>query len=98
MADLSKLKRKSSLPPPPAIDEASLNLEAPEHAPAAPVSALSPKQRVDGRTLRRTNRTIQLATRVTAEFDERLRSIALRDGLLIVEVLERALDAYDASR
>jgi hypothetical protein len=99
MADLSKLKqRKSSLPPPPAIDEASLNLEAPEHAPAAPAPTASSKPRVDGRTLRRTNRTIQLATRVTAEFDERLRVIAQRDGLLIVEVLERALDAYEASR
>ena len=37
------------------------------------------------------------ATRISPEFDERLRDIAERDGLLLVEVLERALDAYEAS-
>lgn len=97
MADTSKLKRRSSLPAPPAIDEASPNLEAPEHAPASPPSA--PRaSRVDGRTLRKSHRTIQFATRVTDEFDTRLREIAQRDGLLLVEVLEKALDAYEASR
>jgi hypothetical protein len=95
MVDVSKLKRRSTLPPPPAIDEASPNLQAPEHAPAAPHHA---KPRVDGRSLRRSNRTVQFATRVTQEFDARIRSIAERDGLLLVEVLERALDAYEASR
>jgi len=38
---------------------------------------------------------VQLATRVTPEFDERIRTIAERDELLIVEVLERALEAYE---
>jgi hypothetical protein len=33
---------------------------------------------------------------VSPAFDERLRDIAERDGLLLVEVLERALDAYEA--
>jgi len=94
MADLSKLKqRKSALPAPPAPEEASPNLAAPEHAPALPRSA-----RIDGRTLRKTNRTVQFATRVTEEFDARLRAIAQRDGILLVEVLEQALDAYEASR
>jgi hypothetical protein len=36
MADLSKLKRRSWLGAPPAPDEASANLSAPEVAPAAP--------------------------------------------------------------
>jgi hypothetical protein len=53
--------------------------------------------RIDGRTLRRSGRTVQFATRVSPEFDERVRRIALRDGLLLVEVLERALDAYEHS-
>lgn len=44
---------------------------------------------------RRTNRTLQFSTRVTPEFDERIRAIARRDGLLLVEVLERALEAYE---
>jgi hypothetical protein len=38
------------------------------------------------------------ATKVTPEFDTRLREIAQRDGLLFVEVLERALDAYEKTR
>lgn len=94
MVDMSKLKRRS-LPPPPAPDEASPNLKAPEHAPAAhpPLT-----KRIDGRSARRSNRTVQFATRVTAEFDDRIRAIAARDGLLLVEVMERALEAYESSR
>jgi hypothetical protein len=38
---------------------------------------------------------LQFATRVSVEFDDRLRAIAQRDGLMLVEVLERALDAYE---
>lgn len=61
-------------------------------------AAESPRAgRIDGRTLRRSGRTVQFATRVSPEFDERVRQIALRDGLLLVEVLERALDAYERS-
>jgi hypothetical protein len=78
------------------MNDASQNLEAPEHAPAHAAPA-SP-QRMDGRTARRSNRTLQFATRVSPEFDERIRAVAARDGLMLVEVLERALDAYEASR
>ena len=42
--------------------------------------------RIDGRSLRRTGRTLQLATRVSWEFDDKLRRIAQRDGLKLVEV------------
>jgi hypothetical protein len=94
MVDMSKLKRRS-LPPPPAPDEASPNLKAPEHAPAAHMPLT---KRIDGRSARRSNRTVQFATRVTAEFDDRIRAIAARDGLLLVEVMERALEAYESSR
>jgi hypothetical protein len=118
MADLTKLKRRSSLgePPPPA--EASANLGAPETAPPpapepVPPPALDPVPpprmsvmrpaarggeggpRRDGRSARRSGRTLQFATRVTPQFDDRLRSIAERDGKLLVEVLEDALDAYE---
>jgi hypothetical protein len=57
-----------------------------------------PQYRLDGRSLRRTGRTLQLATRVSWEFDDKLRRIAQRDGLKLVEVLERALEAYEAAR
>jgi len=45
--------------------------------------------------MRRTNRTLPFATRVSPEFDDRLRDVAERDGLKLVEVLEKALDAYE---
>ena len=53
---------------------------------------------MDGRTMRRSGRTVQFATRVSPEFDERIRQIAMREGMLLVEVLERALDAYEANQ
>lgn len=110
MADLTKLKRKGSLGAPPPATEASTNLHAPETAPPIPQHLpLSPIGQVseptgegrrlrDGRSARRTGRTVQFATRVSPEFDERLRDIAERDGLLLVEVLERALDAYESGK
>lgn len=111
MADLSKLKsaRRNSLGEPPAINEASNNLSAPEHAPApAPVPVQRAAnnemhgqesyQRRDGRSARKTNRTLPFATRVSEDFDRRFRDIAERDGLLIVELLEKSLDAYEAKR
>jgi hypothetical protein len=48
--------------------------------------------------MRRSGRTIQFATRVSPEFDERIRQIAFRDRMLLVEVLEHALDAYEKLR
>lgn len=108
MADLSKLKRRSTLGPPPQQTEASTNLDAPEIAPL-PVPVAEPDQSLtlraagegrrvrDGRSARRTGRTIQFATRVTPEFDERFRTVAERDGLLHVELLEKSLAAYEKS-
>jgi hypothetical protein len=106
MADVARLKRaRLGTPPPP--DEASPNLAAPELAPAFPggrraAAPTSPAQlaehmatRLDGRALRRTNRVVPLALRVTPEFDARLRATALREHLLLAEVLERALEAYE---
>jgi hypothetical protein len=106
MANLTKLKRRSTLGSPPTPEEASRNLTAPEIAPLHPGTARTttfPKVsrslgqgRIDGRSLRKTGRTVQFATRVSLDFDDRLRQIAQRDGIKLVEVLERALDAYEA--
>lgn len=65
----------------------------PGNQPAAPGAS-----RIDGRTLRRSGRTVQFATRVSPAFDARIRRIAQRDGMLLVEVLEQALDAYEVGR
>lgn len=113
MADLTKLKRRSSLGAPPPLAEASPNLDAPETAPplespVPPVQRMAVVQpeaawvgeaapRRDGRSARRSGRTLQFATRVSPEFDNRLRSIAERDHKLLVEVLEDALEAYEHS-
>src|SRR6476620_2163759 len=93
MVDVSKLKQRRSLGAPPPPEEASANLVEPEVlSPRVEASSYS---RLDGRSLRRSNRVVQFATRVTPEFDQRIRLLAQREGLLIVEVLERALDAYE---
>lgn len=87
MANVSGLRKVHRLGVPPPLSEASSNLSAPEVAPAA-------TRRRDGRSLRRTNRVVPFATRVSPEFDTEIRGIAERDGIKLVEVLERALGAY----
>ena len=96
MADVSKLRRKSLGTPPP-LEEATTNIHAPEVVPAVIPNEPDPMptlQRIDGRSARRSHRTVQFATRVRPDWDAELRSLAQRDGLLLVEVLERALDLY----
>jgi hypothetical protein len=97
MADASKLRRlsKSGLGPPPPVSEAREDLSGGSQAPSPTSSRPAASSRIDGRTLRRSGRTVQFATRVSPEFDERIREIARRERLLIVEVLERALDALE---
>lgn len=51
--------------------------------------------RIDGRSLRRTGRTIGFSTKVSPDFENRLKLYAAKHKLLIVEVLERALDALE---
>src|SRR5512132_2893514 len=79
-----------SLARPPPAYEASRNLTAPETGRA---SGLCPHRRPQPSPLRP-----DLATRHPRQpgIDTRLRMIAQRDGLMIVEVLERALDAMNA--
>ena len=96
MADVSKLKRKT-LGAPPSMEEASTNISSPEVAPTPPTPPTpvpGQAKRVDGRSARRSHRTLQFATRVRPDWDAELRALAQRDGLLLVEVLERALDLY----
>ena len=90
MADLSKLKNRSRLGTPPGMEEFAHSLSAPEVAP----TGKSPSLRKDGRTLRKTNRTVAFATRVTPAFDAELRDIAEKEGMKLVELLEKMLEAY----
>jgi hypothetical protein len=106
MANLAKIKRRNKLGTPPSFEEASKNLTAPEIVPlvvadtaSSPKSIDTPPQwtseRVDGRSLRKTGRTIQFATRVSQEYDDKFRSIAVRDKLEFCVLLEKCLDAYE---
>ncbi len=92
---LEKLKNKNRFGSPPPEEEASNNLSAPEIAPTGGDAIHSTYQKIDARTLRRTGRTIQFATRVSEDFDSRLRRIAQQENLLLVQVLERALKEYE---
>ena len=95
MADLSKLMKKR-LGAPPSIDDTADVLKAPEVAPSAPEAPGGRRGRhEDGRSARRTGRTEQFATRVSADFDKRFRAVAKRDRLLLAQLLEKALDAYE---
>jgi hypothetical protein len=75
-----KPRQGPKLPAPPALDVAPQNLRAPEIAPLAVA---------DGRSLRATGRTKQLATRVREEFYDDLKLYAAKHHLKIVEVLEQ---------
>lgn len=86
-----------ALPPPPVKQsEPAPRRVAPLRASAASTPP-PPVPRIDGRTIRRTQRTVQFATRVTPEFDNRVRTLAIEQGLMLVEVLELALEAYEAT-
>jgi hypothetical protein len=88
MADASKLKKKR-LGAPPSVEEIPQNLRAPEIAPSRRAA------NEDGRSARKTGRTVQFATRVTETFDRQFRAVAKRDGLLLSKLLEEALKAYE---
>ena len=51
-------------------------------------------KKIDKRTLNKTGRIHQLGTRVRKEFLKKLKSIARKEKLKYVEVLEKALDYY----
>jgi hypothetical protein len=86
----------SAATPTNAITQSVQRLSAPARMGSQDVT--QQHSRIDGRSLRKSGRLLPLATRVSPEFDERLRHIAQRDGLLLVEVLECGLDAYEAAR
>lgn len=74
--------------------DAPPQLDRGQPLPAAPVSAFGGARYPDGRSRRRTGRIEQINVKVSAQFNSDLRGLADRQGLLIVEVLERALDTY----
>lgn len=51
--------------------------------------------KVDGRSLRRRGRTETFSTKTTRDVIETIQRIASVEGITMVEVVERAVDAYD---
>ena len=84
MNDWQKLKRHK-LEAPPTLAEITSNLQMPEVI----------GEKVDKRTLRKTGRTEQFATRVSKEWLEKVKAIAEKEDLKLVEVLERMLEIYE---
>ena len=64
------------------------------HDPVGTQTVTEAYTRRDGRSARKTNRTLAFATRVRPAFDQEIRDIAEREGLKLVEVLEKAVEAY----
>lgn len=92
MSNLKKPRKSRFGEAPPPIDDVPGNLNAPETAPfGEPV----PSNKADGRALRATGRTEPFATRVSLEWKTRLNRISKDTGLRYVEILERALDAFE---
>src|SRR3954466_2498616 len=93
MADASKLKRLGAPPP---LEEARSDLiPAPPPPSPAPVAAEPPPEedyeRIDGRSLRKTGRTLPFSTRINADVDKLIRRLAAKHKLLIAEVIERGV-------
>jgi hypothetical protein len=69
--------------PPPVVEVAP-----PTRQPEPPIE-IEDYERVDGRTLRKTGRTIPFSTRLNADTDRLIRRLAGKHGILIAEVVER---------
>jgi hypothetical protein len=85
-ADLKKkVARRYGHPPAEATDNMAPDPDLEQPVP----------QRIDGRSLRRTGRTVSFSTRVTEDWDYRIKRYAARNNVLIVAALEQALDALE---
>ena len=81
---------------PPALEDTSGILAAPEVAPAAPEPRSAPS--TARKTRKKTGRTVLFSTRVSAEFDSEFRATAERDNLLLTRLLELSFAAYQKNR
>jgi hypothetical protein len=92
VADFSTLKKKSKFGPPPSANDVRDNLALPES------HENEQNNLIDGRSLRKTGRTHQLATRVTYDFYREVKQLSLDENIKIAELLERAIRLYQNSK
>jgi hypothetical protein len=84
-------KRKVVLPEPP--QEASQNIQQSAFQPETSTSERK-ERRYTPRQIKRTGRVVQFATRVTAEFDQQVRTLANQENCYLAEILEKMLVVY----
>jgi hypothetical protein len=94
-----KTKVRKGFGAPPASSDTKNNLEHPD--PLSRPTRKTPKveqkvsNKVDGRSLRRTGRTVQFNKMVRRDFRDQFAKIAKRDRLMHTELLEVTLAAYE---
>lgn len=97
-----KIKVASGFGSPPGInDKTNNNLTQPnlvEKELTKKTTRATKTKLLDGRSLRKTGRTVQFNTKVTPEFNAKIKLIAQRDGFLLAEVLELAVECYEKNR
>ena len=80
--------------PPPQAEIPPTRVEFPRIISSAPAGSTGAGRYIDGRSRRRTGRIEQINVKVSSPFNGELRGLADRENILIVEALERALNAY----
>ncbi len=92
MADFAKLKKKKKnrFGTLPDLSQTENNLDQPELAPAE----VKPEKVKKKKSRKKTGRTIQFATKVTADFDREFRKIAFNRNLKKTELLEECLKTF----
>ncbi len=80
--------------PPPQAEIPPTRVEFPRIISSAPAGSTGAGRYIDGRSRRRTGRIEQINVKVSSQFNGELRGLADRENILIVEALERALNAY----
>ena len=80
--------------PPPQAEIPPTRVEFPQIISSAPAGSTGAGRYIDGRSRRRTGRIEQINVKVSSQFNGELRGLADRENILIVEALERALNAY----
>jgi hypothetical protein len=99
MADFSKAqpkkKKAGRFGTPPSPEQASNNLDQPEHAPVHPAASEAPKKKP---VKKKTIRSVPLGLKVSEKFSREFKKTAVEDGLKLVELLEASLEAYKQNR
>jgi hypothetical protein len=80
--------------PPPQAEIPPTWVELPRIISPALAGSTGAGRYIDGRSRRRTGRIEQINVKVSSQFNGELRGLADRENILIVEALERALNAY----